>query len=269
MKIETELITPEMAEAYLAKNGSNRRVSSLRVASYMKDIQAGRWQFNPSPIVFSQSGMLLDGQHRLIAIVDAGVAVEMLVMTGAPDSCKDTIDSGKSRSAGDALAIRGVLNANSVASIAARIIAFEKSGSKYVMGNAHHTINKTNANATKKEVVEYVVENDEYLQSLHVRGSGLYDATPIRVMSPAEIGFLFHALTPENEANEFLSKIVTGVGLVDKTPELALRRILEKTRVTKELHYANSDINTLIFLAFEKSKNGEACEILRLPKIQK
>lgn len=263
MEIKSEKITPDMAQEFLKKNISNRNVNRHRIKSYVNDMQGGRWTFNPSPIVFGEDGSLMDGQHRLIAIVESGVTIESLVMTGAPQTCKDTIDSGKPRTAGDAISIKGVPNANNVAAIASRIISFEKYKNAPI-GNANSWA--SSANPSKAEVVEYTMDKMDYLQSLYVKGDELYRSCPIRVLAPSEIGFLFHAIVPEDKANPFLTKVVSGIGLVDHTPELTLRRVLEKTRVSKELHYGNADLHALIFIAFEKSKNGESCDILRLPK---
>jgi hypothetical protein len=267
MEITTELISPEIAEEFLKKNHSNRKVSRPRIISYVNDMQSGRWGFNPSPIVFSENGDMIDGQHRLMSVIEAGISIEMLVMRGAPNECKDNIDSGKSRSAGDALAIKGIVNATNVAAIASRILSHEKYGNNGGTGNLHSFT--TGKNPSKAEVVDYVEENDKYLQSLLQRADVVYRSSPIRLLATSEIAFLFHALTPEEKANEFLAKVVGGIGISENTPELAIRRALEKTRVTKELHYSNNDLSVLIFLAFAKSLKGESCQILRLPKEQK
>lgn len=266
MDIKLTRITPEMAEGFLAKNHSNRVVSRHRVNSYASDIKNGRWAFNPSPIVFSEKGELIDGQHRLLAVVSAGVPVEMMVMVNAPDSCKDTIDSGKPRTAADALTILGLGNSKNVAAIAAKILSYEQYGKVSVVGD-HATFLK-GVNASKAEIIEYSIENNEAIQMLYSKAIDLYDSSPIRIMSPSEIGFFFHALLPQEKANDFLTKVVSGVGLIEHSPELALRRVFEKTRITKDAHYGSQELSLMVFIAFEKSKKGESCDIIRIPKKQ-
>lgn len=115
--METKIvkITPEIAERYLGKNESNRNLLKSRVTIYSRDIKAGRWKFNPNPIVFDEKGILIDGQHRLHAIIEAGEPVDMLVMFGAPPESKDIIDFGKPRTSSDILKMEGYADTNNVA----------------------------------------------------------------------------------------------------------------------------------------------------------
>jgi len=73
-------ITPEDARAYLEKNNDNRNINSKRVDAYANIMRSGGWMETGQPIIVSDSGMLIDGQHRLMAIVRADVPVTMLVV---------------------------------------------------------------------------------------------------------------------------------------------------------------------------------------------
>lgn len=78
-----EIITPELAKEYLQKNVNNyRKLQRSRVYKYAADISRGLWRLNGEPIIFSEDGVLKDGQHRLAAIVYANKAVKMLVVRG-------------------------------------------------------------------------------------------------------------------------------------------------------------------------------------------
>ena len=80
MKTTVEKITPEQARKYLLANTDNyRKLSRGKVAQYAGDMKAGRWQLNGQGIAFGKDGILKDGQHRLAAIVQAGVPVEIAV----------------------------------------------------------------------------------------------------------------------------------------------------------------------------------------------
>lgn len=80
-----ELITPEAAATYLRHNEHNPRkaISRRQVDVYARDMKAGKWFANGEAIVFDANGDLKDGQHRLMAIVKAGVPVYMFVVRGA------------------------------------------------------------------------------------------------------------------------------------------------------------------------------------------
>lgn len=82
MKIVLMTVTPELAAHYLQNNKSNRKLHPSHVARLADDIRSGRWQLTHQGIAINRHGELLDGQHRLRAIVATGVAVPMMVATG-------------------------------------------------------------------------------------------------------------------------------------------------------------------------------------------
>jgi hypothetical protein len=90
MSVET--ITVERAEEYLAANRGNRNIVQAHVAAMARDICNGRWMFNAQPICFSRSGRLLNGQHRLSAVLEAGQPIEVLVMRDLPEEAFETYD---------------------------------------------------------------------------------------------------------------------------------------------------------------------------------
>lgn len=90
MAVET--ITPERAEEYLSHNRGNRNIVQAHVAAMGRDIVNGRWMFNAQPICFSRSGRLLNGQHRLSAVLEAGQPIEVMIMRGLPEEAFETYD---------------------------------------------------------------------------------------------------------------------------------------------------------------------------------
>jgi hypothetical protein len=90
MTVET--IGPARAEEYLAANRGNRNIVQAHVAALARDIRNGQWMFNAQPICFSASGRLLNGQHRLSAVLEADQEIEVLVMRGLPEAAFPTYD---------------------------------------------------------------------------------------------------------------------------------------------------------------------------------
>lgn len=267
MEIRTEniLVTPSIAEDYLSKNTQNRSVSVHRVLAYADDMANGRWKFNPLPIVFSISGKLIDGQHRLLAIIKAGVPVESVVMFGAPDESMDIIDSGKPRSASDVLKIDGVADSNNVCATAKRIIGYDNGLAAILQGGTTSHIHNT----TKVEVIEYVRTHLDDLHNLVSNAKSIYKYGNITLLAPSEIAFFLYALKPPESASEFMTKVISGVGLNEGTPELAIRRILERVRFKRDLMTTSAELTQYVFVAFGKYVKGESCEVLRLPKSAK
>ena len=86
MYSNTVLMTPELAKEWLEKyNTNNRNLRLATVRKYAEDMRGGRWQFNGEAIDISASGVLKNGQHRLYAVIEAGVPVMMYVNFDVPD----------------------------------------------------------------------------------------------------------------------------------------------------------------------------------------
>lgn len=91
-------VTPAMASKWLKSNSeSNRKIAWQRVESFVNDIRAGKWLLTHQPICFDKNGMLIDGQHRLTAVIQAGVAARMFVATNPKAQFNDPIDRGSPR----------------------------------------------------------------------------------------------------------------------------------------------------------------------------
>lgn len=118
MKVRIETITPTKAKEYLLRTKINRNLSKERVEAYAYDMSKGAWQLNGEAIRFNESGDLIDGQHRLSAIIKSGASVQMVVMTDVSDSVS-VYDRGRTRSVVDGMIInnmdRDIANTTNVA----------------------------------------------------------------------------------------------------------------------------------------------------------
>lgn len=123
---ETVHVSPEIAAEWLSHNTSNRNLRESRVGVLVRDMRAGRWQMTAEPVKFNGDGTLLDGQHRLTAVVRSGCTVPMAVARNVPHESQRVMDSGARRTASDALALKGELNASLLAAAARLAIAYER-----------------------------------------------------------------------------------------------------------------------------------------------
>lgn len=98
-----ERITPAIAQQYLEANVVNRSLQRVRVRQYAHDMAAGQWRKTHQGIAFDNYGRLSDGQHRLAAIIEAGVAVQMLVTHGLEPEAQENMDRMRSRRVADFL----------------------------------------------------------------------------------------------------------------------------------------------------------------------
>lgn len=97
-------VTPEMAETLInTSNYDNRKVKNRVVEKYAKMMENGEWQFSPETISISKAGRLLNGQHRLLAVVKSGVTCRFLIAAGFDDDVFKVLDRGATRTTADAL----------------------------------------------------------------------------------------------------------------------------------------------------------------------
>ena len=108
-------ISPSVASQWLTRNTSNRPLSRIYKESLARAMKRGEWIENGESIKFADDGSLLDGQHRLAAIIESGVTICSRVEFGLPTEAFITLDRGKRRDLGDALAMRGVADYHLVA----------------------------------------------------------------------------------------------------------------------------------------------------------
>lgn len=80
---ERILVTPEMAAEILKGNVGNRPMKRTLVAQLVDSIRRGKWQCTHQGIAIAADGRVLDGQHRLMAVVESGISCWMLVTWGA------------------------------------------------------------------------------------------------------------------------------------------------------------------------------------------
>ena len=105
--VTVENITPEQAKDYLKTQQLNRNPNKLRISEYADRMQKNQWVIS-QPITFDSDGCLIDGQHRLLAIVKFGFPVTFSVMRGLPKSSASVFDIGQKRTVAQVARIQGV-----------------------------------------------------------------------------------------------------------------------------------------------------------------
>ncbi len=103
------VVTPEIAKSWLESNASlQRKLNPKVVDEYALAMRKGQWVLTHQGIALDSNGFVIDGQHRLGAIVKSGVAVEMQVTFNASAASFSAIDRGYNRSSVQIARIAGV-----------------------------------------------------------------------------------------------------------------------------------------------------------------
>lgn len=241
-------VGPELAERWLTRNTKNRPIRQRDVDRYARDITAGNWIMTGEAIKFDTTGTLVDGQHRLWAIIEAGQAVRMMVVTGLPPESQSVMDSGVKRKAGDALQLAGFKNANNVAAAARLGIAFDNGQ----LTRARSAMDGNGQAAPSHSEIRHWVDLNP----------GISDAVtdtmrwPGRSKAAAATSLLILRRINHSEASQFFGRIVDldfdGKG----DPKKALYERLMNSRTQRE-HLPSVTEMHMIFRAWNAQRDGQ------------
>lgn len=111
-----EVIGPDEARKILEGRGANRKITQRNVDRLAAAMRNGEWiEEAGDPIRFNDRDELVDGQHRLWAIVETGLPFRFRVIRGLPDRVMDVLDTGRERTLKDFLEIHGEHDAPTLA----------------------------------------------------------------------------------------------------------------------------------------------------------
>lgn len=211
-------ITPALAKELLKRNTRNRKLRERAVGDYARDIAAGHWSLNGEAIKIAANGDVLDGQHRLRAILQADTSVDMFVVIGLDPAAQETMDSGRKRSTGDVLSLRAEENSTTLAAILRRVWAWQQGDHKF----------KGRQTPTTAECAALLDTHPGIRRSAEIatRVRQSFPHIPQSVLGTCH--HLFNEISPDETA-WFFQRLADGAELPLGHPILALR-----TRVTSE-----------------------------------
>lgn len=250
MKVTQITITPSVAEALLEKNIANfRRPSKSKVERYAGEMKRGCWQSNGDTIKLDDNGVLLDGQHRLLAVVRSGVTIPGILIEGISPESVSTIDRGRPRTIPQWLAYKGIVNASTVATTARLCVLYEK-------GLWSDQAGYSTCNILDSEIMDYV---DTYQEGI-IAACRKVSGTPktFGVSSTAAVAFLGCGKRDINQSETavwFLDRLTKGDNLSELDPVYHLRnKFLKQTPQSKMTPFM---IRMSVTLAWNKTIRGE------------
>jgi len=134
LRAKYEKITPNRATKLLEHNTDNYRmsISNSTLENLVYELTHGQWKATTQGIGFDTNGVLVDGQHRLMAIQKSGITVDkQLVCYGLEPESKLKIDVGKKRTLAD------------LSQISSRIISTIRIPFRFVYGSGNKTMSLT------------------------------------------------------------------------------------------------------------------------------
>lgn len=100
-------IGPEQARILLDASAGNRTIRKVAVEKYARDMKNGDWQQTGDPLQISKSGKLLNGHHRLEAVILSGIVLDFFVTGGLDDTVREVVDTGVARKVADDFKMAG------------------------------------------------------------------------------------------------------------------------------------------------------------------
>lgn len=191
-KISTvlEKVTPESARRMLSNNIKNRRLKPRLVNQLVSDIKSGDFHITHQGIALDKDGNLIDGQHRLSAVIAAGQPVEMYVTRGLDPEMMNVVDIGAKRTQADVLAIHGH-GSSIVLSAAATIYNGFLTGAYSETGKGGRYMNNF-------KLLEFVKQRPELIKAIEwINGNKV-----VKQLGFSSVLVAFHALLHKKNRNK-------------------------------------------------------------------
>jgi hypothetical protein len=246
-----EAIGPAQAQAYLNCVHMQRPVSKAHVQKLARSMASGHWRETAEAIQFDINGHLMNGQHRMHAVIQTGLTFNFLVARGLDPHSYEVMDQGRARTRGETLSTLAFPSANKIAASAVILVRM-----KYGLD-----IDRTNVD--NSEIVQFAEPNRDAL-IWAVNRAKRYTLLPASTYG-AFLFLAYHANA--TKAAEFADAVLSGANLEPDSPILLLRKKAEiHSRSVKKLDL-NRTSNLLPFIvhAYNKFARGEKTTRLQPP----
>ncbi|MFE5037110.1 hypothetical protein [Streptomyces sp. NPDC056683] len=212
VKADFVVITPDVARDMLRRNTHNRPIRQARVNGWARVMAAGGWHNNGEAIKVAIDGTILDGQHRLHAVVKSGATVTILVVSNLPMETQSTMDGGAKRNPGDVFALRNEQNSTMLGSVTRKVWLWEQGDKRFSAKEA----------PTTPELYALVDKYPGLRRSADIAVRVYHNFRPI---PPSIVGAAHHLCSriAPDDAAWFYEALGTGAELALRHPILTLR----------------------------------------------
>lgn len=259
IEFKQEFITPERAIELLNRNTHNRKARLTVVHRYSQEILKGNWQENTGEsIKISDRGRILDGQHRLMAIVKANQGVNFHIAYGINDNAFSVIDIGANRTAADIFHIGGAKNAHIIPPAIQAWILIKK---------GFHLKPSRNGSLTSQELLSIYEQNPQEWQDVADKTSYWFTGFS-KILPLSLIGGLYKAFKDragEEIALDFMNQLCYGREISNDTIVWVRKRLTED-KISKMKINRNIKVS-LIVRAWNLYREGKQVKKLNITNI--
>ena len=248
--IETVLITPQKAKLLLEKTIGNRELIKQKLELYERQILENKWVLNGQCIIVGDKGHLLDGHHRLQAIVQTDKPAQMSIIHGIKEENFATIDSGASRKSGQVFTIAGIKNAHNIASIVNAV--------QFLRHNGWLTGSGMQNNLTTTELLEIYNQDADLYQKARCVG---VKCRANRLMRVVFASAMYYVLVRDfNNSPDYVERFLvaaTSLSTTEIPSANALREALTRKTIEKGTNIDVRYVFALTVKAWQSYKRNE------------
>lgn len=225
MEFRKQLVTPSLAAQMLEANVKNRRIKMPVLLRYTQEMTAGRWKEDTGETIkISKTGLVLDGQHRLMAVVKANKPINFHIVYDLEDSVFDVLDTGSIRNASDVFLIEKIKNDNILPSIITTYEILKKSVVKMINGQS---VSKQ-YRPTNHELKQMYYLRESFWQTV-ANQSQIWYHSFAKILPPSTIGgfYAFFYDINEKDAFDFMHQLCTGKDIKNNSIALLRTKLMQ------------------------------------------
>lgn len=237
---------------------TNRKFSQEKADEYRDAMLRGEWDLTHQGLGFDRALKLLDGQHRLVAVVLAGeinpaFSVKMMVTYDLDPEVSQRIDIGKRRTLADILSMHGETYTASLAAASRLVTAYDEVPYSPSAWRKHQL--------TPTQQLDFVAAEPKIRDAVALAAQGNQ-----KLLLPSAGGAAWHIIGRHyglGELEVIQDKLSTGTGLEEGDPWWALREAF--IRIATAKHAVRDPVHQLACLikAWNAHKAGQRRTLLR------
>ena len=220
IEFSLELITPATADRYLQANVANRLIRNTRVEKYANDMKSGSWKSGTAEMIkISKTGVILDGQHRLLAVIVSNTPTWFHIAKGLDENVFDVLDTGAARNGSDTFRVKGIKYETIIPAVITKFFFLRYAKKK---GEDNHS------KVTNAKLLETYYENQRFWQDVAQKTLSWYQDFA-KIMTPSLIGGMYAHLhlINENYAVRFMTQLTTGIGIENDVITLLRNKLIQ------------------------------------------
>ena len=228
MEFKKILVTPTLAKQYLEANVKNRNVNQGQVIFYANQMESGKWKEDTGECIkISKEGVILDGQHRLLAIIRSNKSMFFHFALDVEQDVFSVLDTGKQRSAGDVFKIEGISYATAIPAVISCYHLYKNN--IYIKDSGKHK------KLSNSQILD-TYNNDRLYWNELVKKAEIFKKDFQKILTSAMLGGIYAILNDidKNKSLDFMQQLTTGRNITNDTILVLRNKLIEdKLSVSK------------------------------------